>query len=140
MSSAKAAPATSEAMIRALNLREEPQLQRQLNIIRPVVQAELLLDSLLVGIDGLRADEQPLTDLRRRVSLSDELEDVLLALGQLVETLALRSGRVFLREILRGHTSRGHPHVDVAVGDGAYCIDQLAVRRALHQISGRAGL
>ena len=39
-------------------------------------QPELFLDALLVRIHGLRADEQFLADLRRRVTLSDEAQHV----------------------------------------------------------------
>jgi hypothetical protein len=45
------------------HFREQSQLQRQLHVIRPMGEAELLLDALLVGVDRFGADEQPFPDL-----------------------------------------------------------------------------
>ena len=65
---------------------------------------------------------------------------VVLALRELVEPLAFGRGGILLREILRQHPRGGGAHIHVAVRDGTDRVDQLAVRGALHQIAGRAGL
>src|SRR6185312_14581693 len=68
-----AAPAISHA-VSTSRLREDTQLQ-----------PELLLDALLVRVDRLRADEQLLADLRRRIALGHVAQHVTLALRQLLE-------------------------------------------------------
>src|SRR3954469_25635775 len=138
MSSARAAPATSEAMTRELNLREKPQLQCKLNIVRTVSESQLLLDPLLVGVHRLRADEQTLADLRGGIALCHELENILLALRQLFEAPALGCGRIFLREVLRQDASGSGANVDVAVRNRAHRVHQLAIGGAFDQITRRA--
>ena len=52
-------------------------------------QAKLLVDPLLVGIDGLRADEKLLPDFRGTETAGDIAEHVTLALGELLVFLPL---------------------------------------------------
>src|SRR5438874_953684 len=68
-------------------LNEQAELERELDVVRPVAEAELFLDALFVGVDGLRADEQPPADLGRRVALRHEPKDVALTLRELVEPI-----------------------------------------------------
>src|SRR5450432_2247459 len=95
-------------------LRKNAEFERELDVIRPMGEPQLLLNALLVRVDGLWTDEQALTDFRRRISLSNELQNVALALRQLVESLALRRSRVFLGEVLRQHAAGRRPNVHVA--------------------------
>src|SRR6185437_9481221 len=134
-----AAPAISHA-VSTSRLRENTQLQRELYVVRPVRQPELLLDALLVRVDGLRADEQLLADLRRRVALGHVAQYVALALSQLLELVALRGRRILLGEVLGQHTRRRRTHVHVAVRDRTHRVDQLAIGRALHEVPTGAGL
>src|SRR5262245_6438551 len=97
-----------------LALGEESELQRELNIVRPVRQTKLLLNALLVRVDRFRAEEQFLTDLGRRVTLRDEAQHVALALRELLEAIALGLRRIFLREILRENPRGGGANVHVA--------------------------
>src|SRR6185503_18447062 len=95
---------------------------------------------LLVRIHRLGTDEQLLADFGRRVSTGNEAQNVALALRELLEALALHGGGILPGEVLREHSSRGRPHVDVAVRHGAYGVHELPVSRALHEISRRTGL
>ena len=52
-------------------LGENPELERELHVVRAVREPELLSDPLLVRIDGLGTDEQFLADLRRGKALRD---------------------------------------------------------------------
>src|SRR5678815_2859978 len=47
---------------------EDPDLQREVHVLGAMGDPQLFVDALLVCIDGLRADEQLLADLRRRVT------------------------------------------------------------------------
>src|SRR4051812_17806410 len=77
-------------------LREQAETQRELHVVRAMVEVELFLNALLVRVDGLRADEQLLADLRRRVALADEPQHVALAHSQLLVTLAVRLRGILL--------------------------------------------
>src|SRR6185437_7698553 len=132
-----AAPAISHAMTTS-RLREDTQLERELNVVRPVRQSELLLDALLVGVDGLGTDEQLLADLRRRVPLRHEAQHVALALRQLLELIALGRRRILFREILGQHTGGGRTDVHVAVRDRPHRVHQLSVGCALYEVPSGA--
>ena len=53
---------------------ERPSFKRELNVVRTMRQTQLLLNALFVRVDGLRADEELLADLRSGVPLSDEAQ------------------------------------------------------------------
>src|SRR5436190_13693595 len=93
-------PLTTRNEVDRSRLHEKAELECELHVVRSVRQPELFLDALLVRVHRLWADEQTLTDLRRRIALRDEPEDVSLALRELVEALTLRFCRVFFREVL----------------------------------------
>src|SRR5450759_2276505 len=119
-------------------LREQPDLEREVDVIATVRKPKFLVDPLLVGVDGLGADEQLLANLGRAVPAGDELEDVLLALGEFLEHGAfVRVLRSSLDSLGQG-ASRGRLHVDIAVGDGANRVDELAVGGTLDQVSAGA--
>src|SRR6187200_2945272 len=75
---------TTRSEIDRSGLHEKSELQRELNVLRSMRQTQLLLNSLLVGVDRFRTDEQALTNLRRRIPLCNEAQHVTLALRQLV--------------------------------------------------------
>ena len=71
--------------------------------------------------------------------MGHQSEHVALALRELLEPLALVRRRVLFGEILGEHARRRRPHVHVAVRNRAHRVHELAVRRALHEVAGRAG-
>src|SRR5581483_3330626 len=79
-------------------LREQAELQCKLYVVRAVAEAQLLLNALLVSIDGFRTDEQTLADLRGGIALGNESQHVSLALRELVVALAIVVGGILLRE------------------------------------------
>src|SRR5215211_4227553 len=64
-------PLTTSREVDRSRLHEKAQLERELHVVGSMRQSELLLNALLIGVDGLRADEQPLADFRRGVALGD---------------------------------------------------------------------
>src|SRR5689334_14874801 len=121
---------------RCSRLRQQSELQGELYVVRTVRETQLLMDSLLISVHGFRADVKPLADLGSREALCDETKDILLALCELVESLAIDLFGVLFRQVLREDARRRRPDIDVAVRDRSHRIDQLAVSRALHQIPG----
>src|SRR5689334_115196 len=120
-------------------LHEESQSKRELDVVGPMRQPELLLNALLVCVDRLRTDIQLLSDLWRRVPLRHEAKHVSFTLRQLVELLAFRLRRILLRQVLRQHSAGARIDVDVAVRHGTDRVDELAIGRALHEITCRSG-
>src|SRR5215204_4001371 len=60
---------------------EDADSERKVDVLGAMGNAELLVHTLLVGVHGLRADEQLLADLGGRVALGHESEHVAFALG-----------------------------------------------------------
>src|SRR5512138_3309310 len=79
---------------------EQPQLQRELNVVGAVCQAKFLLDSLFIRIDGLWTYEKSLTDLWGGIALRHQTKHVAFALRELFEPLPFALRRILLREIL----------------------------------------
>src|SRR5215208_2565649 len=67
---------------------QQAESQAELHVVGAVRETEFLGDALLVGLDRLRADEQSLADLGRRVAARHVHQHVALALG---ERLVLRT-------------------------------------------------
>ena len=65
----------------ALRALDEPGADRVAGELQPVPQAELCEQVGPVPLDGLDADDEEVGDLLRGVALGDELEDLLLAVG-----------------------------------------------------------
>src|SRR5688572_26271074 len=122
---------------RALFL-EKPELQRELHVLRPVREAELLGDALLVGIHRLRADEKLLADLRRGVARRDEPQHVAFPIGELLELRALVGVFGTFPETAGEYTSGGGLNVRIPVRHSAHRVDQLAIGGALLEESARA--
>jgi len=59
-----------------------------LYVVRPVSEAELFLDSLLVSVHRFRTDVQPLAAFRRRKALCPQAQDVALAISSVAEPSA----------------------------------------------------
>ena len=85
------------------------------------------MDTLLVRVHRLGTDEQLLTDLGRRVPLGRQSQHIALTLGQSFVPFTILLLRVLLRESLRQDASRGRPHIEITVGNGAYRVHQLPV-------------
>src|SRR5512143_1887692 len=79
---------------------EQPQLQRELNVVGAVCQAKFLLDSLFVRVDSLWTYEKSLTDLGGGIALRHQTKNVAFALRELLEPLPLALRWILLREIL----------------------------------------
>src|SRR5829696_254846 len=62
--------------------REEAQLERRAHVLGALDEAHLVVDAAPVRVGGLGADVEALADLRRRVALRHEQEDLALAVAQ----------------------------------------------------------
>ena len=83
------APCEGCRNVRSWQRLQQPQLEGQLHVVGPVGEAELVVDSLLVGIHRLGTDRELFTDLRRGVTLRDELHHGALPIGEPVDHQAL---------------------------------------------------
>src|SRR5689334_19035054 len=74
--------------------REQAKPEREAHVFRPRGHSQLFVDALLVGIHGLRTDGELTSDVRSRVSLGDESQDVALSVRKRLEKRAIVSDRV----------------------------------------------
>ena len=119
---------------------EQSQLEREVHVVGPMGQSQLLVDPLLVRVDRLGADEQLLADLGSAEAAGYEAQNVALSLRELLVLVALVSVLRLALDAL-GERARGRRlHVHVAVCDRSHRIHQLAVGCAFHEVAARACL
>src|SRR5450432_1691419 len=118
---------------------ERSRFEGKAHVLRAMGDADLILDSLLVRVDGLRRDPQLLPDLRSVVSPSGEYEHALLALAQ---ALHARPGILLPWCPFAFGTGKLLRHrradVDIARCDNTYRIAEFALYRSLGEKSSRA--
>src|SRR4051812_38696186 len=68
---------------------QQAEAQAELHVVRAMGEAQLLGDALLVRLDGLRTDEQLLTDLRGGLATRHQHQHVALPLAQALVLLPL---------------------------------------------------
>lgn len=106
--------------------------------VNAVAQPQLGEDPADVGLDGTLSDHQPAGDLLVRQPFGDELEHVPFAGGERVERCGVGDPRAGGDEVLDQPAGDGRRGDVVPAGDGAHCLQQLAVERVLEQEPGRA--
>src|SRR4051812_13584037 len=104
---------------------QQSQTETELDVIGAVRQAELLGNALLVRLDGLRTDEQPLADLGRGVAAGDVDEHVALTFGELLVLRALVGVLAAPRDLPRQCARGARLHIAVSRRDGAHRVGEL---------------
>src|SRR5512146_1659718 len=120
------------------SLSEQPQLQRELNVVGAMCQAKFLLDPLFIRVDGLWTYEKSLADLGGGIALRHQSKHVALTLRELLEPLSLALRRILLREVLGEHACRRGTHVHISMRHGTHRVHEFTVGCTLHEIARRA--
>src|SRR5690606_8456071 len=102
-----------------------------------VVALELGHDPAAVALDGLDAEPEDLGDLRARLALADQGQDLALALGQAVAGIGRLVAELAAAVAKQDHRDRGREE-RLAAGDRPDRLDQIRQARALEQVAARA--